>query len=204
MGGENTKALGFATTYTAAQLVQLGKAEAIGVLNHHQRGVGHIHTHFDHRGSHQHIRLTLGESSHHRLLFRTLHLAVDQGNAQIRKYGFLQGFCPNFRGFNIQFSVFFHRRAHHKALVTFLYMHADEGVDPGSVGLIHQEGIHRLSAGRQFVENGYFQIAVHQKGQGSGDGCRRHNQQVRIHTLGGKSCPLGNAKAVLLVGDHQA
>jgi hypothetical protein len=39
----------------AAQLVQLRQAEALGVLDHHQAGVGHVHADLDHRGGHQHL-----------------------------------------------------------------------------------------------------------------------------------------------------
>ena len=41
----------------AAQLVQLRQAETLGVLDHHQAGVGHVHAHFDDRGGHQHLHL---------------------------------------------------------------------------------------------------------------------------------------------------
>ena len=39
----------------AAQLVQLRQAEALGMLDHHQRGVRHIDTDFDHGSGHQNM-----------------------------------------------------------------------------------------------------------------------------------------------------
>ena len=39
----------------AAQLVQLREAEALGVLDHHQRRVGHVDADLDHRRRHQHL-----------------------------------------------------------------------------------------------------------------------------------------------------
>jgi len=40
---------------SATQLVELGQSEAFGVLDHHQRGVGHIHADLDHRGGDQQL-----------------------------------------------------------------------------------------------------------------------------------------------------
>ena len=41
-----------ATAHSAAQLVQLCEAKAFGVLDDHQRGVGHVHTYLDNGGAH--------------------------------------------------------------------------------------------------------------------------------------------------------
>ena len=41
----------------AAQLVQLRKAEALGVLDHHDGGLRHIDADLDHRGGDQQLRL---------------------------------------------------------------------------------------------------------------------------------------------------
>ena len=40
----------------AAQLVQLRQAEALGMLDHHDRGLGHVDADFDHGGGHQDAR----------------------------------------------------------------------------------------------------------------------------------------------------
>ncbi len=53
------------TPHAAAQLVQLGQAEAFGVLDHHQRGVRYVHAHFDDGGRHQQVDLP-GLERHHR------------------------------------------------------------------------------------------------------------------------------------------
>ena len=45
-----------AAAHAAAQLVELGQAEALGVLDHHQRRVGHVDADLDHGGRHQHLR----------------------------------------------------------------------------------------------------------------------------------------------------
>ena len=49
-----------------AQLVQLRQAETLGVLDHHQRGVGHVHADLDDRGGDQQLDAALRECLHHR------------------------------------------------------------------------------------------------------------------------------------------
>src|SRR3546814_3830394 len=44
-----------AATDAAAKLVQLRKPEVPGVLDDHQRGVGHVDVDLDHRGRHQQV-----------------------------------------------------------------------------------------------------------------------------------------------------
>jgi hypothetical protein len=62
------------------------EAEALGVLDHHQAGVGHIDADLDHRGGHQHIDLASGEGGHHRGLFVGLEAAVHQADAQALEF----------------------------------------------------------------------------------------------------------------------
>jgi hypothetical protein len=44
-----------APAHPTAELMKLGQAHALRVLDHHQRGVGHVHTHLDHRGGDQQV-----------------------------------------------------------------------------------------------------------------------------------------------------
>ena len=41
-----------ATPNATAQLVQLCEAKAFGVLDNHQRGIGHVHAYLDNGGAH--------------------------------------------------------------------------------------------------------------------------------------------------------
>ena len=47
----------------APQLVQLGQAEALGVLDHHDRGVRDVDAHLDHRGGDEDLDLPAGEGA---------------------------------------------------------------------------------------------------------------------------------------------
>ena len=129
---------------------------------------------------------------------------MEQRDPQIRKDCLLQGFGPGFRGFQVEFFIFLHRRANYKALVSFADLLSDKSVDSGPVAFSYQEGVHRFPPRRQFVQNGHFQITVHQQRQRSGNGGCGHDQQMRVVALSGQGCPLAYAEAVLLVGDHQS
>ena len=128
---------------------------------------------------------------------------MDQSDPQIGKYGLLQSLRPCGGGFHAQFFVFFYRGTDHEALMAFRNLLADESVDPGTVGLVYQETIHRLSSRGQFVDDGNLQITVHQKRQRPGNGGGGHDQKMGICAFGRQSGALGNTEAMLLVGDHQ-
>ncbi len=61
-----------------AQLVQLGEAEPLGVLDHHDARLRHVDADLDHRGRDQDLRRALGEGRHGGVLFAALHLAMDE------------------------------------------------------------------------------------------------------------------------------
>ena len=58
----------FSPTDTAAQLVQLADAEAIGVHHQHHGRVGHVDADLDDGGAHQHIDVAGPKRRHHGIL----------------------------------------------------------------------------------------------------------------------------------------
>ena len=67
--------------------MQLRQAEALGMLDHHQRGIRHIDADFNHRGRHQQMQLAARKALHHGLLVCGLHSAMDQADLQVRQRG---------------------------------------------------------------------------------------------------------------------
>ena len=66
--------------------MQLRQAEAVGVFYHHHRGVGHIHPHFNHRGSHENIQFAALEGLHHGIFVRRLHAPVHFADLKSREH----------------------------------------------------------------------------------------------------------------------
>ena len=95
---------------------------------------------------------------------------MEEGDSQIREHRLLEGLRPDSSRLDAQILIFLHRWANHEALMAFRHLLADEGIDPCPVGLIYQEGIHILPSGRPLIDDGNFQIAVHEQGQRSGNG----------------------------------
>ena len=62
----------------AAQLVQLGQAEALGMLDDHDGGVRHVDADLDDGGGDEDARLAVLEGAHGLVLLRPLHAAVDE------------------------------------------------------------------------------------------------------------------------------
>ena len=67
----------------AAQLVQLGDAEALGPLDHHHRRVGDVDADLDHGRRDQHVGLAGGEGGHRRRLLGRGHLAVQDADLEL-------------------------------------------------------------------------------------------------------------------------
>ena len=71
----------------AAQLVQLGQAEALGMLHHHDGGFRHVHADFDHGGGDQQLGLAGLEGGHGGVALGRFHLAMHQADIQARAPG---------------------------------------------------------------------------------------------------------------------
>ena len=69
-----------AAAHAPAQLVQLRQTKALGVLDDHQGGVGHVNSHLDYRGADQNLDFSLFEALHDGAFFIGSHAAVQQSN----------------------------------------------------------------------------------------------------------------------------
>ena len=56
--------------------MKLRQAKAFGILNDHDRSIGHIYPDFDDRSRHKYLRFILDKALHLRIFLRSLHLAV--------------------------------------------------------------------------------------------------------------------------------
>ena len=58
--------------------MELRQAEALGLLDHHQRGIGHIDADFNHGRRDEQLRPAPGKAFHGGILDRRLELPVDE------------------------------------------------------------------------------------------------------------------------------
>ncbi|MCY1236293.1 hypothetical protein D9M72_489410 [compost metagenome] len=191
--------------------MQLRQAEALGVLDHHQRGIGHVHAHFDHGGGHQHLHAVGAEIVHHGSLLGRRQASVHQAHAQVRQCRH-QRFIGLHRGLQLQRLAFLDQRADPVDLAAFgggVMDASDHFVAPLVVDQARDDG---GAARRQFIDHRHIEVGVVSHGERARDRRGRHHQLVRHgvdrghRSIGGTGLaaqrqPLRHAEAVLLV-DH--
>ena len=84
---EQAQRLVLAAADAPAQLVQLGDAVALGVLDQHHGRVRDVDPDLDHRRGDEHVGVAGGEARHRRLLLARAHLAVEQHDAEVAELG---------------------------------------------------------------------------------------------------------------------
>ena len=165
----------------AAQLVQLGDAEPIGVEDHHHRRVRHVDADLDHRRGDEHVELARAERLHHRLLLRRRQPAVQQPEPQ-----------------PVQLAVRAAARRSPRPTATSSFSlssisgHTTYAWRPAATSSrtsAHDRGFHRAArlrpvrddrraARRQLVEHADVEVAVDRHRRGARDRRRRHHQHV--------------------------
>ncbi len=186
----------------AAQLMELGEAEALGVLDHHDRGVGHVDADLDDGGGDQHLDLAGEEAGHDRVALRRLHAAVDEADDRTQRFAerrvaLLGG------GDVVEHLGFLDQRAHPVGLGALgdgAADAADHLVEPVER---HDARVDRLAAGRLLGQPRDVHVAVVGEHQRARDRRRGHHQHVGGAALGGQRQALVDAEAVLLVDHHQ-
>ena len=168
-GKEDAVGLRRAAPDAAPELVELAQTEAVCVLHHHQGRVRHVHAHLDHGGRNQNIIAAVRKGAHDLVLLGALHPPVDQGHAQIREDGHLQGLGPDLCRFQALGLSLLNGGTDDVDLVALCGLLADEGVDPRPHILAHQEALNLLAARRELVDHRNVQIAVKNHGKGPGD-----------------------------------
>ena len=188
-----------APAHPPPELVELGEAEALGVLHHHEGGVGHVHAHLNDRRRDQNVHIPGGEGGHHRVLLLRLHPAVDESHPQVGKDFGLQLLRIGGDGLEIRVGSFssrfapapfisgtgdlgrlalLHGGADDIGLTALAHQLADEIVHPLPLVLTHDKGVHRGAARGQLVDHREVQVSVDDEGQGPGDGGGGHDQDM--------------------------
>ncbi len=194
------------TAYASAQLMQLGEAQTFRVFDDHQAGIGHVHAHFDHRGSHQQLQFAEFKSLHHRLLFGWLHTAMHQPNSNLRQRQ-LQLFPGGFCRLCFQQIRLFNQRANPVSLTAFTAgaLHASNDFSASAIGNRYRGNRH--AARRQLINGGGIEIGIGRHRQRARNGRGGHDQLMRMKALlfafFPQRQPLMHAKAVLFINDHQ-
>ncbi len=190
----------------SAQLVQLRQAQAFGVLDDHQAGVGHVDAHLDDGGGHQQLQFAALELLHHRGLLGRLHAAMDQSDGKLTERGreLLEG---GLRGLAGEFLGLLDQRADPVGLTALAAGGAHPLDDFQTAAVGDHQGVHRRTARWQLVEDRGIEVGIGAHRQGPRNGRGGHDQLMRaepaVDALLAQGQALLHAEAVLLVDDHQ-
>ena len=164
----------------AAQLVQLGDAEPVGVEDHHHRGVGDVDADLDHGGGDEHVELAGAEQVHRHLLLGRRQPAVQQPEPEPRQLAGGEPLVGLLGRRHLELLALVDQRAH------------DVGLAPGrrprrarrptppprAADPVRPLGHDRRAARRQLVEHAHVEVAVDGHRRRPRDRRRRHHQHV--------------------------
>ncbi len=199
-GEQNAVAVTAAAADPPTQLMQLGQPEPLGMVDHHDGGVGNIDADLDHGSGHEHRDLAFAEALHHPVPLIRLEPAVDQRH---RQFGPPRRQVLGHGGGVTQIALLrlLDDRQHHV------------GLPPPGAFLVHEvehlfplgRGAHRRADSSPprwtLTQDAHVQVTIARERQGSRDRRRGQQQDVGGIPLGDERRALLHPEAMLLV-DH--
>ena len=163
--------------------MQLRQAEALGVENDHDRGIWHVHAHLNDCCCHENLCFATDKALHFLLLVGGFHLTMHLTHAKLREH-FSQRSEAVFQVFQVYLLAFLNKWEHDVDLSALMNLLADSLIERHHLVVVLMDGHHRLTSGRQLVDDTDVQVAVYGHRQRSRDGGGRHDQHMgRIGTL---------------------
>ena len=186
----------------AAQLVQRGQAEALGLFDQHDRRLRHIHADLDDGGRDQKARCAGGEIGQRRFPHRQILQAMghaDQAGETGRQFG------EAILGGHRIIALAAGDGADHPVGAFAARQRFPQPVDDvGQALLAHDAGGDGLAAGGFPFQSADGHLAPLGQQQRARDGGRGHHQHIRIPPLIGQHQPLPDPEAVLFIDDGKA
>src|SRR6267378_366468 len=196
-----------ATADASAKLVELGEAEALGVLDDHDGGVGDVNADFNDGGGDEDLRLVLAEALHDFFFFVAGEAAVQEAELELGKNFARQALKFFHGGFQLELR-FLDDRINDVTLVACGDFAAEKFPNAGEMLLRGHARDDGRAAGREFIENGNVEVAVEGEREGARDGRRRQHEKMRRAAMRGgfihQALALEDAEAMLLVNGDEA
>ncbi len=201
---EQAVALFAAATDASTELVELGEAEALRLLDDHDGGVGDVDADLDDGGRNEDFGAAAFESFHGGFLFRRAEAAVKETDGDIGKDFAREVFEHLLRGFHSLGFGLFDDGVDDVGLTAGVDLTLDHAV--GEFDLIGGEVLRQnlFAAGGKFVDGGNVEVAVDGHGEGAGDGGCGHDEDVGGNAFLHEAETLHDAEAMLFVDDDEA
>jgi hypothetical protein len=163
VGDEDAEAFVGATADAAAELVELGEAEAVGVEDEDDGGVRDVDTDFDDGGGAEGVDGACAEGVHEGVFFVCGGTAVEEPELMVGETG---APCFDFAGGGADGEgiAFVDEGEDEVGLAALVELGAEEGGDLDGIRIDADGGGDGFAAGRHFVERGEVEIAVERHG----------------------------------------
>src|SRR5713226_3825234 len=191
----------------SAKLVELGEAEALGVLDDHDGGVGDVDADFDYGGGDEDLRFVFAEALHDFFLFVAGEAAVQEAELELGKNFAREALVLFHGGFQLELR-FLDDGIDDVGLVAGGDFAAERFPDAGEMLLGGHARDDGRASGGKLVENGNVEVAIERERKSAGDGRGGEHENVRGVAAGGgfvhQALALEDAEAVLLVNGDEA
>ena len=201
-GNEDAVRLVRAPADPPPQLVQLGQAEAVGVLDKQDRRVGDVDADLDHARREQCLQFPRKKTGHGLLLFGRFEPAVQQADG-VRCELFPHGFEFLIDGFEAAAALVIDARINDVRLPPRCQLVADEAPHLGQALRRADMRAHLAAARWHLIDHRAVEIAVNGQAKRAWDRRGGHHEHVRIAPLADEFLSLLDAEFVLLVNDRQ-
>ena len=180
----------------------MGETEALGVEDHHHRGIGHIHAHLDDGGGDKNLGLTTDETLHLLFLLTGFHASVDLTEPELGE-GLFQYLVAILQILQVALLRLFDEREDDIHLTTFPDLLTDAVVEGGHAGIENMGGPDGFATWWEFVDHTHVEVAIERHGEGTRDRGGGHHQYMgRVLTLAPEFGALGDTETVLFIDDH--
>src|SRR5882762_9986290 len=195
-----------ATADASAKLVELGEAEALGVLDDHDGGVGDVNADFNDGGGDEDLRLVFAEALHDFFFFVAGEAAVQETELELGKDFAREALVFVDGSFELELR-FLDDGIDDVGLMAGGDFAAEKFPNAGEMLLGGHPRNDGGAAGRELVENGNVEVAIESERESARDGRGGEHEDVRGVAVGGsfvhQALALEDAEAVLLVNGDE-
>lgn len=193
-----------AASDATAELMELGEAEAGGVMDDHDGGVGDVDADFDDGGGDEGLDFVVTKLAHDGVLGFGIDAAVEESDVVFFE-AFAPGGVSGDGGAGVEFFGFFDERMDDVSLAALVELGFEEGGDVLEFGGVADGRDDFATFARAFVDGGDIEVAVEREGERARDGGGGHDEHIGDGVaLGDESGALGDAEFVLFVDDGEA
>ena len=141
--------------------MQLAEPEALGILNHHDARVRHVHPDFANLRGHEDIEIPGGKLAEHLRFFVRGLCAPRQSDAKPRQFAVFQRVERRLCAANVLHHLaVLNQRTDHIRLMPFQHLLPQEAVHPGALLFRHDSRLDRRAPRRQLIDDGHIKVAI--------------------------------------------